>query len=92
MVLNQRQGETDMRCGYDHIDPVVALVQTADETRLFAQEMQETLDIPAVHEALERGFTSSADVERTRSAWIAWGEHPDAFIAVTWCEASGWAD
>ena len=65
---------------------------TADETRLFAQEMQESLDIPAVHEAIERGFTTSADVERARSEWLAWGEHPDAFIAVTWCEALGWAD
>jgi SAM-dependent methyltransferase len=65
---------------------------TADETRLFAQEMQESLDIPAVREALERGFTTSADVERARSAWLAWGEHPDAFIAVTWCEGLGWAD
>lgn len=64
----------------------------ADETRQFAQEMQETLDGPAVHEALARGLVTGTDVERARSAWIAWGEHPDAFIAVTWCEALGWAD
>jgi hypothetical protein len=70
-----RQGETHMRCGYDHIDPV-----------LFSQEMQETLDIPAVHGALERGLMNRPDQRG------APGEHPDAFFAPTWCEALGWAD
>jgi SAM-dependent methyltransferase len=36
------------------------------------------------------GWLDSAEVERIREAWKAWGEDPDAFWARTWCEAVGW--
>lgn len=66
---------------------------TPEETREFADEVMQVLDgSDTVQDALARGFTDAEEVARFKERWLAWGEHPDAFYAVTWCEAIGWVD
>ncbi|MCE7986904.1 MAG: hypothetical protein DYG89_37500 [Caldilinea sp. CFX5] len=36
------------------------------------------------------GLTDHATVEQLIAAWQAWGQHPDAFLGRSWCEAIGW--
>jgi hypothetical protein len=67
---------------------------TPEETRLLAQEFEQALSPgnPVIDDALDRGWIGAADIEQMKAAWLAWGEHPDAFRAVIWCEAIGWTD
>ena len=39
--------------------------------------------------AIEQGWSTSEEMERLVSACASWGESPDAFSAVIWCEAVG---
>ena len=41
---------------------------------------------------IEAGLTDHATVERLIAAWQAWGQHPDAFLGRSWCEAIGRVD
>ncbi|MCY4447513.1 MAG: class I SAM-dependent methyltransferase [Chloroflexi bacterium] len=39
--------------------------------------------------AIEQGWSTPEEMERLVAACVAWGESPDAFSAVVWCEAVG---
>ena len=65
---------------------------TLDETREIAQAAIRAIEgSTTARDALARGFTDADELTRLKEGWLAWGEHPDAFYAVTWCEAIGWA-
>lgn len=38
----------------------------------------------------EMGWADEARLNEMASAWLSWGEQPDAFRASPWCEAVGW--
>jgi hypothetical protein len=38
----------------------------------------------------EKKWASQSELEEISAAYIAWGEHPDAFFARARCEAVGW--
>ena len=40
--------------------------------------------------ALAQGWMERKDVDATRTEIRAWGQHPDAFAATTWCQAIAW--
>jgi hypothetical protein len=40
--------------------------------------------------AVRLGWADGELVQRIGDAWTAWGEHPDAFLAILRCEAVGW--
>lgn len=42
--------------------------------------------------AIQLGWADEAQVKRTVNALKAWGDHPDAFMAIVWCEAVGWKE
>jgi ubiquinone/menaquinone biosynthesis C-methylase UbiE len=66
---------------------------TVEETRQFADEAARVwADSDTVQDAIARGFTDADEVARVIEDWRAWGEHPDAFRAVVWCEALGWVE
>jgi hypothetical protein len=41
---------------------------------------------------LDLGWASRADLDEIAAVWRAWGDHPDAFWAMTWREAVGWKE
>jgi ubiquinone/menaquinone biosynthesis C-methylase UbiE len=66
---------------------------TPEETRLFAEEASRAIvGSPTMHDALAAGFVTADEIARFNEGWQVWGEHPDAFYAVTWCEAIGRVD
>jgi SAM-dependent methyltransferase len=38
------------------------------------------------------GWVDDAELQGMASAWLAWGDHPDAIRATMWCEAVGWKE
>ncbi len=42
--------------------------------------------------AIELGLTDRSEYNEIKKAWIAWGEHPDAFMARARGEAVGWKE
>lgn len=40
--------------------------------------------------AIREGWTDQGQMDETVRAIDAWGDHPDAFMAIVWCEAVGW--
>lgn len=65
---------------------------TADETRDFGCFTASLFRYPAaVERAVTAGWATAAEIEEMSRAWVAWGEHPGAFVARFWCEAIGWA-
>lgn len=66
---------------------------TPEETQMVSQEVVDILGTnPMIQDAIANGFTDADEIERLRAGWGAWGEHSDAFLAITWCEAIGWTD
>lgn len=67
---------------------------TLEETRSHAANIIAVLMDPTApyfaSEWVRRGWATPTQVEEIAAAWRAWGEHPDAFFASTWCEAVGW--
>jgi ubiquinone/menaquinone biosynthesis C-methylase UbiE len=43
-----------------------------------------------VQQLLRQGLTERTELEAIRRAWLAWGQHPDAFFADAFGEAVGW--
>jgi ubiquinone/menaquinone biosynthesis C-methylase UbiE len=58
---------------------------TAAETRATAEIVAQFLGT-----ARFRAVADAATLTRAAAAWRAWGDHPDAFMAVPWGEALGW--
>jgi ubiquinone/menaquinone biosynthesis C-methylase UbiE len=42
--------------------------------------------------AIQQGWADQAQMDNAVTAINAWGEHPDAFFAIVWCEAVGWKE
>ena len=40
--------------------------------------------------ALQLGWADQAQMDKAARALKDWGDHPDAFMAIVWCEAVGW--
>lgn len=66
---------------------------TLEETRhmaaLFGRLMQETTFVETV---VDQGWASRSQLQELVAALRAWGERPDAFLALMYCAAVGWAD
>jgi hypothetical protein len=45
-----------------------------------------------VDDVIEWGWIDPQTVDQVKAAVKEWGENPDAFFSVTWCEALGWAE
>jgi ubiquinone/menaquinone biosynthesis C-methylase UbiE len=66
---------------------------TFEETRQLAEEaVLAATQSDTIADALARGFTNPEEVAGFGDRWRAWGDDPDAFYAVTWCEAIGWVE
>jgi SAM-dependent methyltransferase len=65
---------------------------TAEEARDFGAFNASLFQLPAaVERAVADGLATTATLAEMSEAWIAWGEHPGAFVARFWCEAVAWA-
>ncbi|MEM7226753.1 MAG: class I SAM-dependent methyltransferase [Pseudomonadota bacterium] len=42
--------------------------------------------------AIQMGWADQSQMDRAASELKAWGQHPDAFMAIVWCEAVGWKE
>lgn len=42
--------------------------------------------------AIRMGWTDAAQMARAARALKEWADHPDAFLAIAWCEAVGWKE
>ena len=42
--------------------------------------------------AIEMGWADQAQMDETTRALEEWGSHPDAFMAIVWCEGTGWKE
>jgi ubiquinone/menaquinone biosynthesis C-methylase UbiE len=66
---------------------------TLEETRRFAAVVSRVMQNPEVVQlVLAKGWASSDELQAMRAEVQAWGERLDAFAAVLYCAALGWAD
>jgi ubiquinone/menaquinone biosynthesis C-methylase UbiE len=66
---------------------------TPEETRLFAAWYAEQIRAPAFFNLVTaQGWVDSATLEAMAAEVLAWGERPDAFVAVMGVTALGWVD
>ncbi len=42
--------------------------------------------------AIQHGWADQAQMDTAARALKDWGDHPDAFMSIVWCEAVGWRD
>ena len=65
---------------------------TPEEARGFGASRASQLRYPStVERVVGQGWASAEELDEIGQAWIAWGEHPGAFVARFWCEAVAWA-
>jgi ubiquinone/menaquinone biosynthesis C-methylase UbiE len=64
---------------------------TPEETRVISAEGVEFLH-RYIHKAVDLGWIDEASFDHMVEAMRAWGDNPDAFRAMPWFEAIGWAD
>jgi ubiquinone/menaquinone biosynthesis C-methylase UbiE len=64
---------------------------TPEATRSFGESMAPYM-ASSLETAVRLGWVDAASVERMSAAWRAWGNHPDAFLAILRCEAIGWKE
>lgn len=62
------------------------------EAAMYIAEVAARLTTQNLGLAVALGWTDRRDIEGMVQAWREWGEHPDAFWAMTWCEAVGWKE
>ena len=66
---------------------------TAEAARYWAEVTIAHNSAPAfVQTVLEQGWADEGTLAATQEALRAWGEHPDAYLAIMNCEAIGWVD
>ena len=66
---------------------------TPEDTRMFAAWEASHLSQPHIIELMTaQGWANQATLEAMAEATLAWGEHPDAFIAFLGVTAVGWKD
>lgn len=66
---------------------------TREATRTWANVLSEFARNPTLSErAMTLGWANQTTLDAMVAALQAWGEHPDAFWAETWCEAVGWKE
>ena len=64
---------------------------TAESTRRFGQIVALRLEEPDfVNRAKSRDIADEAKLKKLRASLRRWGNDPDAFFAIIWCEAVGW--
>lgn len=69
-----------------------AQVTPVDDTREAGAFNAALFQMPTVvTRAVSAGWASRTELEEISAAWIAWGEHPGAFLARFWCEALAFA-
>jgi hypothetical protein len=50
------------------------------------------LEASFTDQVIDLGWTDRATLEKMSTAWREWGGHPDAYVALVWCEAVGWKE
>ena len=64
---------------------------TLAETRALAlSQIARIKSTSSFDEAIEAGWVDRPALEKMMAAWQGWGEHPDAFHAISMCEVVGW--
>jgi hypothetical protein len=65
--------------------------ETVSEVAAFTRfEIDRITTTPAFDAAIEAGWIDRATLDTMRAAWQHWAGHPDAFCALSLCEALGW--
>jgi SAM-dependent methyltransferase len=71
----------------------VGVWATPDETRLFAAWEADQLRQPATVELVSaQGWADPAKLNAMHAAMLAWGDHPDAILAIIGVTAVGWVE
>ncbi len=66
---------------------------TPQLARSFMTVLLDELTGPRIAEtAIQEGWADQAQMNETARALEAWGNDPDAFMAIVWCEAVGWKE
>ena len=89
--IGRRYRELLRRSGFEEVAITASCEYDADAA---ATRRRASLAVRAAQEfvgpvAVERGWSTPEEMERLVSACASWGESPDAFSAVIWCEAVG---
>jgi ubiquinone/menaquinone biosynthesis C-methylase UbiE len=64
-----------------------------ETTRQLATTFSDLLsEADYIRKVVDLGLAERAELARISQAWQAWGEHPDAFLAVAYCEVVAWKD
>jgi ubiquinone/menaquinone biosynthesis C-methylase UbiE len=51
---------------------------------------QYIMEAHIANKIIEKGWADLATLKEMADAWRTWGEHPDAYWAMVWCEAVAW--
>jgi SAM-dependent methyltransferase len=79
--------------GFSRIRTTVTfdLCETAEANRAEGEGAVAFILAQAIVEQFEElGLATRSELERLSAGYAAWGERPDAFHAMSWCEAVGW--
>ena len=89
--IGRRYRELLRRSGFEEVAISASCEYDAD---IAATRRRASLAVRAAREfvgpmAIERGWSTPEEMERLAATCASWGESPDAFSAVIWCEAVG---
>ena len=89
--IGRRYRELLRRSGFQEVAISASCEYDADIT---ATRMRASLAVRAAREfvgpvGIDQGWSTPEEIDRVVSACQSWGESPDAFSAVIWCEAVG---
>jgi hypothetical protein len=88
----RRHREVLREAGFVRIEASAAVEchGTPEETQRFGEAVAGYIGASWGERAVRGGQADAASVEAMAAAWRAWGRHPDAFSALTWCQAVAW--
>ena len=62
---------------------------TPEATRYFGQKAAGFISSFA-NTAIQLGWADKETIEQMKHEWRSWGDNPDAFYMIPYCEAVGW--
>jgi ubiquinone/menaquinone biosynthesis C-methylase UbiE len=88
----RRHREVLREAGFVRIEASAAVEchGTAEETQRFGDRAAGYVDESWGPRVVRAGKADAAAVDAMAAAWRAWGQHADAFSALTWCQAVAW--
>jgi ubiquinone/menaquinone biosynthesis C-methylase UbiE len=90
-LFGRRQREILRKAGFVNITATASCENygTAEATRSFGETAAGFIDSFAKI-AIQLGWTDKETIEQIKQEWRTWGENPDAFYMLPFCEAVGW--